>query len=91
VHDQGGDPANTKGTGHHAGADLKVDDEAVLRRRQRGVVEVVARLAQLRLQVGDRGVDAVDLGFVLETSALELAQRFGSARLRGVRPSRASG
>ena len=57
--------------GHHAGTNLKVDDAAILWSRQCGVIQIVERLLKLRFDVGDRGVNAIDFGFVLETSAIE--------------------
>ena len=49
---------------------------------QRRVFQVILRLAKLRFDIGDRGVDAIDLGFVLETSAFELGQRLIPGRFR---------
>jgi hypothetical protein len=62
--DQGGDSADTQDACHHARAHLEVDDEAVLGCPQRRVLEVELRLLQLRLDVGDACVDAIDFGFV---------------------------
>src|SRR5262249_24643788 len=41
--DQSRDPANAPGAGYHAGANLKVDDAAILRGSERRVVQLVQR------------------------------------------------
>ena len=62
VADERRDGAETKVARHHAGPDLEVDDAAVFRCDQRGVVEVEPGLRELRLHLGDGGIHAVDLG-----------------------------
>jgi len=58
--DQRRDAADAVDARHHARPDLEVDDAAVLGRGQRRVVEVVARLHELRLVAGDRRGDEGD-------------------------------
>ena len=53
VRDQRRDAADAIDAGHHARTNLKVDDTAVLRGGQRGIVEIIERLLQLRFDIGD--------------------------------------
>jgi hypothetical protein len=52
------------------------------------LAQVVARLLELCLQAGDRRVDAVDLGLVLEAGAFEFGQGPIPCRFRGVDAAR---
>ena len=53
VGNQGRNSADAIDAGHHAGADLKIDNAPVLRRGQRRIVEIILCLPELSLHVGD--------------------------------------